>query len=858
MMVRTRLYSSLRNGLIIGLPVNQGLNTKCSGVFCGEADPPVPPEGAPVNSELPGIVAQAQYCVGGDPLVATDGTWTSDTPVTYDYQWQVDAAGTWQDVEEATLASFEPSEAGTYRVCVTATNAVAGTTACSTTTAAVGVEPSNIGTPVITPSSSAPGEVLTAGEGTWSGTLPITYTYQWQEDIAGTWTDIVGETDSTYTPVDAGSYRVIVTADNDCGLGTQATSPAVTVEAPEVLAVVQSDTAAHAGSSATTPLTATLNGVAQGSSLLLVVAGDDEAADIAPSSLSEPAGATWSKIGDHQVPAWVSADSCGCVVYRADDVDAGTQAVTASGWAGFTGSITLIEATGVGALGITGTAGQPNYRVRPVDMGVTSPVNPDAAEVLVLTANAVTCNTGASGDTQADATYVNQGGVDGTVTDTVVQSSIQTFDGSTPAVWDCDATTGNRNINGWASLMLVFGTGSGPTPPGDELTPLSATPIEAMSAPAVGVWSDDTTFGLPVMRLSTPSDSPPSTRNRHDYSRRDVFNADKTRYIMVASDGYWLLYDGTTHTFIRRMSGMGGDAEGLWHPTDPDVLYYRAGTAWYSKNVLTDANTLLHDFEDEYPTATHAWTKAEGCMSADGQMLGLLISRYDAGTQNNIPLALLAWNPVTDTIVGQLAAASFGNSMPDHVSTSPSGTYIVPSWTNTSLGTRAYTTDFSTFTQLLNRSEHSDLAFGPAGEDYYVAADYGTGQIICVDMATGSRFNLLSLYPRAGSGYACHISGKAFDQQGWVLVSAYADKANYGSTVPDPILEPPYRKLFLMELVPGGRKLNVVPTHQNGTGYYDEPQASWTRDGTLAVFASRYGSEAVSSSYAVEIPTTEL
>ncbi len=52
-----------------------------------------------------------------------------------------------------------------------------------------------------------------------------------------------------------------------------------------------------------------------------------------------------------------------------------------------------------------------------------------------------------------------------------------------------------------------------------------------------------------------------------------------------------------------------------------------------------------------------------------------------------------------------------------------------------------------------------------------------------------------------------HVSGQAFDRPGWVVISTYADSAEYGRVVPDATLEPMYRKVMLLELKPGGRKL---------------------------------------------------
>lgn len=75
--------------------------------------------------------------------------------------------------------------------------------------------PANTVLPAITGTAQV-GVELTASTGTWTGTAPIQYTFQWQK---GT-TNIAGATESTYTPVvgDVGStLRVVVRALNPAG-----------------------------------------------------------------------------------------------------------------------------------------------------------------------------------------------------------------------------------------------------------------------------------------------------------------------------------------------------------------------------------------------------------------------------------------------------------------------------------------------------------------------------------------------------------------------------------------------------------------------------------------------------------------
>ena len=79
--------------------------------------------------------------------------------------------------------------------------------------------------------SPAVGQAVSASTGSWAGTNPISYTYQWQSGsaVGGPFTDITGATGSTYTPLagDVGAYlRVVVTASNTAGNG-QAASTAI-------------------------------------------------------------------------------------------------------------------------------------------------------------------------------------------------------------------------------------------------------------------------------------------------------------------------------------------------------------------------------------------------------------------------------------------------------------------------------------------------------------------------------------------------------------------------------------------------------------------------------------------------------
>jgi len=429
--------------------------------------------------------------------------------------------------------------------------------------------------------------------------------------------------------------------------------------------------------------------------------------------------------------------------------------------------------------------------------------------------------------------------------------------------------------------FAVFGLGV-PVNPFDALYP-SSFRLRALSADAIPVVAKptvkatglstpsyiDPVYGTRVYKATDASDFSGASFVRHDYSRRQAFNADNSRFIATSSDGYWLLYDANTFKVLARsgyngaLKGPGGDCEMIWHPSDPKKLWYTGnggGLLWHEKDVETDTDTVMVDFTGRlpWPQATSVWTKSEGTSSANGRYWAFMATSYDDVTQRNIIYGLFTWDREMNTIIGTYDASNFGGAFPDHISISPSGKYAVPSWAyNPTLGTRAYPLDFSSSIALNPQSEHSDLAIGPDGEDYYVATDYDSGSIRAVNIATGDSFELMPLYPGVGESYAAHISGKAFGKPGWVVISTYADFADYGSTTPAPTLRRMYRKIILVELKPGGRQYNVAHTRAaaNYGGYWGEPQATISRDGSRLLFSSNFDDGGLPSDYMIGLPS---
>ena len=141
---------------------------------------------------------------------------------------EIEALSTCADIGGSTGTSYAltPSDIGsTVRAVVTATNATGPTAASSLATTTIGpLAPTSLSSPTVS-GTAKHRQQLSATPGSWRGSAPITYAYQWQRcDLAATpCTNILGATDPTYVVrlADGGAtLRVAVTASNSAGSAT--------------------------------------------------------------------------------------------------------------------------------------------------------------------------------------------------------------------------------------------------------------------------------------------------------------------------------------------------------------------------------------------------------------------------------------------------------------------------------------------------------------------------------------------------------------------------------------------------------------------------------------------------------------
>ena len=178
----------------------------------------------------------------GQMLSSDPGVWDGTTPMVNAYQWRRCDPGetTCNDINGATDATYaiDAEDVGSkLKVEVTATNVAGSGLAGSTATSVVVANPPVNTVPPAISGLAQEGATLTSDTGTWTGTPPVTFAYQWRRcDASGlSCLDIIGALFSTYSPtvLDLGSrLRVAVTATNLAGSSTAVSAATAPVSGP--------------------------------------------------------------------------------------------------------------------------------------------------------------------------------------------------------------------------------------------------------------------------------------------------------------------------------------------------------------------------------------------------------------------------------------------------------------------------------------------------------------------------------------------------------------------------------------------------------------------------------------------------
>ncbi|HEX3432871.1 MAG TPA: hypothetical protein VHT25_02290, partial [Solirubrobacteraceae bacterium] len=186
--------------------------------------------GPPVSTAAPIIAGSLQE---GQTLAAGPGEWAGTAPISFSYQWLRCSVGggSCEEIAGANASTYTLSVsdlASNLAVVVTASNAQGAASATSGETQAVlGILPTNTALPSIS-GLLQDGSLLSVTSGSWTGSEPIAYEYQWQlcNALGQACENLKGATGSSFNldPSEIGkTLAVVVTATNAAG-STSATS----------------------------------------------------------------------------------------------------------------------------------------------------------------------------------------------------------------------------------------------------------------------------------------------------------------------------------------------------------------------------------------------------------------------------------------------------------------------------------------------------------------------------------------------------------------------------------------------------------------------------------------------------------
>jgi hypothetical protein len=386
--------------------------------------------------------------------------------------------------------------------------------------------------------------------------------------------------------------------------------------------------------------------------------------------------------------------------------------------------------------------------------------------------------------------------------------------------------------------------------------------VPVLPRPVLRASLIDPVFGTTITRVTDPAMAPagtsgPSSGLRHEYARFPVLSADNSKVVVQvlggADGGVYEVRDLVSGALLYKINPV-DDPELSWHPTDPTRLFYRYANEIRVFHTDTGQAETLMSFPQYYAIGTNE----EGRPSDDWQYYAFLGYHDSSFSAADIV--------VVDLVAKQVIVTWANAGVPDWVSMSPSGNYVVAMWTNGS-GTRLYTRTLSYARTLFSDYAHSDFAFDANGNEvlvYDATSGNQVDELACPNPPNGSPIASARLFDGqkkillgdcnkadwtpvitgtflGWNWFTPHFSGVASRQHpGWVLVSTYTDPQNTQHLLA--------REIFWLKLDGSGQVRRLAHHHSdqgvdaNGDkDYWAEPHATSAWDGSTILFASVWG-----------------
>jgi hypothetical protein len=306
-------------------------------------------------------------------------------------------------------------------------------------------------------------------------------------------------------------------------------------------------------------------------------------------------------------------------------------------------------------------------------------------------------------------------------------------------------------------------------------------------------------------------------------------------------DGTWYVYSAAS---LLPLGQVLLDTDPRWSATDPFIIYFSSETRLMSYDLHTGTIATVHDFAADAPGAVMVWTRYEGSPSVDGRYWGLMAEDADW-----LASFYIVYDLQTDTVIASrdLRAWPADEREADSVTISPLGNYFLVQMDKYcepgQLGTDAHPCGLMVYDRglqngrgLLRIVGHSDTALDASGREVFVYQDIDTDNLSMLDLQTGI---ITPLWPLdfSHTGFGLHISGRAFQLPGWVVISTHDGDPTAYTWMDDSV--------FAVELKPDGRVVRLAHTRSlvdenQEHDYWAEPQATVNADFTRVLFTTNW------------------
>jgi len=415
---------------------------------------------------------------------------------------------------------------------------------------------------------------------------------------------------------------------------------------------------------------------------------------------------------------------------------------------------------------------------------------------------------------------------------------------------------GNNNNNGY-EYPANFSFIRVPNPLSGE-NPLY--PLKAMSTPGIGKPFKDHHFSTKLTRVTQIN----GINGRHEYSRFDPFNSDKSMIVLLDDSGDYNVYKtnsmpyNSQNNFVRQTNNI---EDPRWDNDSPNLMWGLTDFKIVRDNITTGSRETIKNFAadaaikpiiDVEPDIYRVTMRQEGEASHDRRFWALILQ----GTRDDYrPRYIFCWDRQDDKIIG-IYSIPAGESEIDWVGMSFNGNWVLIGGMSDNSGNLQGLTmankQLTQFHRIDYTTAHADVGLDINGNEVIVMQNTRTDYIdlIPLDLKTKpilepgesyegtNRIPLVRLYyaneSPHGFSAGVHIS---CNTPGYCVVSTHITADDEDKNWLD-------RVHIVIKLDPNNpRAFYLAKVYNTCREYWEETHGTITKDGSRIVWASNWNQD---------------